>query len=93
MSHQLTPEVQHVNIGFEGEIIKKMFGHDEQKIENWIEENNFENSAILREAINSDEVYDLLSSGKEEDYERAIDLAILKFNSLKEERHQIQEAA
>ncbi|MFA4871959.1 MAG: hypothetical protein WC610_02785 [Patescibacteria group bacterium] len=93
MSHQMTPEAEHINIGFEGEIIKKLFGNDEQKIQQWIEENNFENSAIIREAINSDEVYDLLNSGSEEDYERAIDLAILKFNNLKEERHQISEAA
>ncbi len=93
MSHQSTTEVEHINIGFEGEIIKKLFGGDEQKIQQWIEENNFENSAILREAIDSDEVYDLLNSGSKEDYGRAIDLAIEKYNVLKEKRHQISEAA
>ena len=93
MSHQSTPEVEHINIGFEVEIMKRLFCGDEQKIQQWIEENNFENPAILREAIDSDEVYDLLNSGSKEDYERAIDLAIENYDVLKEKRHQIPEAA
>lgn len=66
------------DIILEREVICRLVGDGD--LMTWIEENNRENPIILRQVIKADDIKNLIRSENPEDYDRAIDLVVERFD-------------
>lgn len=79
-----------IAIALEGEVMKKLVIESGDDPIVWIDKNNCENPVILRRVISEKQIQDLINSGDSVDYERAVKLAIDRFN---DEKYPLRHAA